>query len=116
MCIRDRHIGIVLNAVQVEVVFVIVVGAFVAVQVVLELRLHAAVCRLRRQDLPVLRWVGGSAHGPRAGISQHYQGGRTGLHHKEQEHTCLLYTSGKLRDGPLPSNRRPDVIGIETGA
>ena len=84
---RDQHIGIVLDLVQVKMVFVIAVGGGIGVQVVLQLGLHAGIGRLRRQDLPVLRGVGGSAHGPRAGISQHHQGRRTGLHHKEQQHT-----------------------------
>ena len=83
----DQHIGIVLNAVQVEVVLVIVVGAFVAVQVVLELRLHTAVSSLRRQHFLVLGWVGSRAHRARPGVAKRHQGGRTGLHHKEQEHT-----------------------------
>ena len=84
---RDQHIGIVLNAVQVEVILVIVMGAFVAVQVVLELRLHAAVGRLRRQHFLVLGWVSSRAHRARPGVAKRHQGGRTGLHHKEQEHT-----------------------------
>ena len=76
-----------LNAVQVKVVLVIVVGAFVAVQVVLELRLHSHISRLRRQHFLVLGRVGSCAHRARPGVAKRHQGGRTGLHHKEQEHT-----------------------------
>jgi len=79
----DQHIGIVLNAVQVKVVLVIVVGTFVVVQVGLELRLHAGIGRLRRKHFLVLGRVGSRTHRTRPSVSNRHQGGRTGLHHKE---------------------------------
>lgn len=50
----DEHIGIVLNGVQVKVVLVIIVGAFVGVQVVLQLRLHICIGGLGPQNILVL--------------------------------------------------------------
>ena len=37
MCIRDRHIGVMFDFVQIEVVFVIVMGAFIGVQIMLQI-------------------------------------------------------------------------------
>ena len=34
----------------------------------------------------MLGWVGSRAHRARPGVAKRHQGGRTGLHHKEQEH------------------------------
>ena len=50
----DEHIGIVFDPVQVKMVFVIVVGAFVGVQVVLQLRLHIYIGGLSPQDVLIL--------------------------------------------------------------
>ena len=50
----DEHIGIVFDPVQVKMVFVIVVGAFVGVQVVLQLRLHIHIGGLSTQDVLIL--------------------------------------------------------------
>ena len=83
----DQHIGIVLDFIQVKMVLVIVVGAFVAVQIVLQLGLHAGIGSLRRQHFLVLGRVGGRSHCACPGVAKRHQRGRAGLHHKEQEHT-----------------------------
>ena len=55
----DQHIGVMLDLVQVEMVLVIVVGAFVGIKIALQLRLHAAVGGFRRQHIRILQGIGG---------------------------------------------------------
>lgn len=74
-----------LNFVQVEVVLVIVVGAFVAVQIVLELRLQTTVGGFGSQHIPVLTRIGAGPHRADGAVSQRNKGRRTGLHHQHKQ-------------------------------
>ena len=61
---RDRmdqqHIGVMLDLIQVKVILVIVVGAFIGIQILLQLRLHLAVGGLGPGQVRVLRKIGGA--------------------------------------------------------
>ena len=66
----DQHIGVMLNIVQIEVVFIIVVSAFVGVEIALQILLHLAILRLRAQHRIILAEIGGSDN-RRAGRGEH---------------------------------------------
>ena len=59
----DQHIGVVLNLIQIEMVFVVVVGAFVGVEIALQLLLHPAILRLRAEHRVILAEIGGRNDG-----------------------------------------------------
>ena len=59
---RDQHIGVMLNLIQIKVILVVAVGAFVIVQIVLKLCLHAHILRLGSQHGLVFAEVGGGNH------------------------------------------------------
>ena len=54
----DQHIGVMLNIVQIEVVFIVVVSAFVGVKIALQLLLHPAILRLRAEHRVILAEIG----------------------------------------------------------
>ena len=56
----DQHIGVMLNIVQIEVVFIVVVSAFVGVKIALQLLLHLAILRLRAEHRVILAEIRGS--------------------------------------------------------
>ena len=56
----DQHIGVMLNIVQIEVILVVVVGAFVVIQIALQLLLHLAILCLCAQHRIILAEIGGS--------------------------------------------------------
>ena len=56
----DQHIGVMLNIVQIEVLFMIVVSAFVGVEIALQLLLHPAILRLRNEHRVILAEIRGS--------------------------------------------------------
>ena len=62
--------------VEFEVVLVVIVGAGVGVEVVLQLVLQGAVGGLRTQQVGVLALVGGQADGADAAFHQHREGGK----------------------------------------
>ena len=66
----DQHIGVMLNIVQIEVVFIIVVSAFVGVEIALQLLLHLAILRLRAEHRVILAEIGGR-NDRRAGGGEH---------------------------------------------
>ena len=78
----QQHIGVMLDLIQLKVVLVIVVGALVAVQVLLQFCLHLAVGGLGPGQVRVLRKIGG---GHQAGGSAPKHGG-TGLHQAHNQH------------------------------
>ena len=59
-----------LNIVQIEVVFIVAVSAFVSVEIALQLLLHLAILRLRAQHRVILAEIRGSDH-RRAGRGEH---------------------------------------------
>ena len=67
----DKHIGVVPDLVQVEVVFVVGMGAFVGVQVVLQIRLHPGIGGLRAQHSLVGGGIGGPGDAGHAALHQH---------------------------------------------
>ena len=75
----NEHIGVVLDLVQVKVVLVIAVGCGVIVQVVLQLRLHTGVGRLRRQNILILCGVSGGTDGSTRTAAQGSQRRGAGL-------------------------------------
>ena len=66
----DQHIGVMLNVIQIEMVFVVVMGAFVGVEIALQLLLHPAILRLRTQHRVILAEIRGSDN-RRAGRGEH---------------------------------------------
>ena len=74
-----------LDLVQVEVVLVIVVGAFVAVQIVGKLCLQVTVSGFGPQQIPVLARIGTGPHRADGAVSQRNKGRRTGLHHQHKQ-------------------------------
>ena len=78
----QQHIGVMLDLVQVKVVLVIVVGALVGIQILLQLRLHLAVGGLGPGQVCVLREIGGAYQ---AGGAAPKHGG-AGLHQAHNQH------------------------------
>ena len=66
----DQHIRVMLNIVQIEVVFIVVVSAFVGVEIVLQLLLHLAILRFCAQHRIILAEIGGSDN-RRTGRGEH---------------------------------------------
>ena len=58
-----------LNIIQIEVIFVIVVSAFKGVEIALQLLLHLAILRLRAEHRVILAEIGGRNDG-RAGLRE----------------------------------------------
>ena len=55
----DQHIGVMLNIVKVIGVFVVIMGAFVVVQIRLQFRFHCRVLRFGGKHILVLAGIGG---------------------------------------------------------
>ena len=66
----DQHIRVMLNIIQIEVVFIIVVSAFVGVEIALQLLLHLAILRFCAQHRIILAEIGGSDN-RRTGRGEH---------------------------------------------
>ena len=64
-----------LDVVQLEVVLIVVVGAFVGVEILLQFRFHGAILRLCRQHIRVLTGVGGYVHAGGSALNQQGAGG-----------------------------------------
>ena len=79
----DQHIGVMLNIVQIEVVFIVVVSAFVVVEIALQLLLHLAILRLRTQHRVILAEIRGSDN-RRAGRGEHRTRADTGTEQNEK--------------------------------
>ena len=79
----DQHIGVMLNIVQIEVILVIVMGAFIVVQIALQLLLHSAILRLRAQHRVILAEIRGS-NDRRAGRSKHRTRADSGTEQNEK--------------------------------
>ena len=84
---RQQHIGIVFNVIQLKVVFVIIVSAFVAVQIVLQLGLQPAVGGLGPAQIGILGGIGGRADGPHHAVANRHRRGHTRLHEHQQQKT-----------------------------
>ena len=80
---RDQHIGVMLNIVQIEVVFIIVVSAFVGVEIALQLLLHPAILRLRAQHRVILAEIRGR-NDRRAGRGEHRTRADSGTEQNEK--------------------------------
>ena len=65
----NQHIRIVFNGVEVKMVFVIIVGAGVGVEVALQLVLQSAVGGLDSQHIRVLRLIGAGGDGRKGAVS-----------------------------------------------
>ena len=79
----DQHIGVMLNIIQIEVVFIIVVSAFIGVEIALQLLLHSAILRLRAQHRVILAEIRGS-NDRRAGRSKHRTRADSGTEQNEK--------------------------------
>ena len=66
----DQHIGVMLNIVQIEVVFIVAVSAFVGVEIALQLLLHLAILRFRTEHRVILAEIRGSDN-RRTGRGEH---------------------------------------------
>ena len=80
---RDQHIGVMLNIVQIEVVFIIVVSAFVGVEIALQILLHPAILRFCAQHRIILAEIGGSDN-RRAGRGEHRTRADSGTEQNEK--------------------------------
>ena len=81
----QQHIGIVFNGVKVKMIFVIIVGAGVGVEVALQLVLQSAVGGLRPQQVSVLGGIGRRADGSGHAVAHRHQRGHTRLQHHQQK-------------------------------
>jgi len=79
----DQHIGVMLNIVQIEVILVVVMGAFVGVEIALQLLLHLAILRLRAEHCVILAEIRGSDN-RRAGRGEHRTRADTGTEQNEK--------------------------------
>ena len=79
----DQHIGVMLNVIQIEVVFIIVVSAFVGVEIALQLLLHLAILRFRAQHRVILAEIRGSDN-RRAGRGEHRTRADSGTEQNEK--------------------------------
>ena len=79
----DQHIGVMLNIVQIEVVFIVVVSAFVGVEIALQLLLHSAIPRLRAEHRVILAEIRGSDN-RRAGRGEHRTRADSGTEQNEK--------------------------------
>ena len=79
----DQHIGVMLNIVQIEVVFIIVVSAFVGVEIALQILLHLAILRFCAQHRIILAEIGGSDN-RRAGRGEHRTRADSGTEQNEK--------------------------------
>ena len=77
---RQQHIGIVLDLVQIKMVFVIIVGLLIGVQILPQFILHRAVGGLCRQQVRILREIGGRDNVGHASAED----GGTGLQQPQQ--------------------------------
>ena len=79
----DQHIGVMLNIIQIEVVFIVVVSAFVGVEIALQLLLHLAIPRLRAEHRIILAEIRGSDY-RRAGRGEHRTRADSGTEQNEK--------------------------------
>ena len=79
----DQHIGVMLNIIQIEVIFVIVVSAFIVIQIALQLLLHPAILRLRAKHRVILTKIRGSDY-RRAGRGEHRTRADSGTEQNEK--------------------------------
>ena len=79
----DQHIGVMLNIVQIEVVFIVVVSAFVGVEIALQLLLHLAILRFRTEHRVILAEIRGSDN-RRAGRGEHRTRADSGTEQNEK--------------------------------
>ena len=79
----DQHIGVMLNIVQIEVVFIVVVSAFVGVEIASQLLLHLAILRLRAQHRVILAEIGGCDN-RRTGRGEHRTRADSGTEQNEK--------------------------------
>ena len=79
----DQHIGVMLNIIQIEVIFIVVVSAFVGVEIALQLLLHLAILRFCAQHRIILAEIGGSDN-RRAGRGKHRTRADSGTEQNEK--------------------------------
>ena len=79
----DQHIRVMLNIVQIEVVFIVVVSAFVGVEIALQLLLHLAILRFCAQHRIILAEIRGSDN-RRAGRGEHRTRADSGTEQNEK--------------------------------
>ena len=79
----DQHIGVMLNIIQIEVIFVIVMSSFIVIQIALQLLLHPAILRLRAKHRIILAEIGGSDN-RRAGRGEHRTRADSGTEQNEK--------------------------------
>ena len=81
----QQHIGIVFDGVEIKMVFVIIVGSGIGVEVALQLVLQSAVGGLRSQQVSVLGGIGRRADGSGHAVAHRHQRGHTRLQHHQQK-------------------------------
>ena len=79
----DQHIGVMLNIIQIKVILVIVMGAFIVIQIALQLLLHLAILRLRAEHRVILTEIRGSDN-RRAGRGEHRTRADSGTEQNEK--------------------------------
>ena len=76
-----------LNVIKVKVIFVIIVGALVGVEVVLELCLQVAVGGLGSPDVGLLGNIGAGPYRPHKAVAHRHHRGNAGLQREHQQDT-----------------------------
>ena len=84
----NEYIGVMLDGVQIKVVLIVVMGAFVGVEVVLKLGFHRAILRLRAQHIDILRWIGTGRDPGADAIHYHRAGGQAVEQKCQHQQNC----------------------------
>ena len=102
----DQHIGVVLNVIEVKMVFVIIVGGFIGVEVLLQLSLQCTIGGLGPQHIPILGRIGAGGYRTHKTVANRRHRRNAGLEGKDQQ------TAGQRNNHahgmPLDEAPRPD--------
>ena len=94
---RDQHIGIVFDGVQIVMVFIVGMSAFVGVQIGFQFCFHSTVGCFCGHDIRILRKIRGTENAADTGTGHHGTGGHTAQQHNDDssqnqhhEHTLTV--------------------------
>ena len=100
----NQHIGVMFDLIQVKMVFVVIMGAFVIVQILLKLCLKRQILRLRRQHICISAGIGGQHAGGcerthHHGTAGHHSGNKQKHHSDDAENHKAFFVPGDKLNG-----------------
>ena len=101
----DQHIGVVLNVIEVKMVFVVIVGGLIAVEVVLQFSLQLTIGGLGPQHIRVLGRIGAGRNRAHQTVAHRHHRGNTGLEGEDQQGAGQ--TDDHAHGMPLDESHRP---------